>query len=173
MLRVRVLLQQACLYPWARCLISIALLTRAYLGPVVCGECYNLSADGACAWPAANRPRWSKMIVVISWRGNDNGQQRFDLMEMRYINPIIIKDKNRFYVLISLIGKLIWKVLTEVHIHILKWSTQNLETHTHTPTSLPPPHTPQQTHTHPNNSHSPPTHIHTHYSWFCDHLRSQ
>ena len=39
------------------------------------------SVDRACAWPAANRPRWSAMIVTISWRGNNNRQQRFDLME--------------------------------------------------------------------------------------------
>ena len=33
-----------------------------------------------CAWSAANRPRWSEMIVVISWWGNNiNRQQRFDL----------------------------------------------------------------------------------------------
>ena len=31
------------------------------------------------------------MIAVISWEGNDNNkQQRFDLMERFYINPIII-----------------------------------------------------------------------------------
>ena len=31
---------------------QFASLTRAYLVPVACGEYYNLSADGACAWPA-------------------------------------------------------------------------------------------------------------------------
>ena len=30
------------------------------------------------------------MIVMISWRSNNNRQQGFDLMEMHYINPIII-----------------------------------------------------------------------------------
>ena len=50
MLWVRASLWPACLYPWARCLNSIAVLTRAYLGPVICGKCYNLSADGgACS----------------------------------------------------------------------------------------------------------------------------
>ena len=76
----------ACLCPWARCLISI----RLYLGPVACGECYNVSADGACAWPATNHPSCSEVIVLISWRGNNNGQQRFDLMERCYINRIYI-----------------------------------------------------------------------------------
>ena len=68
LLWARAPLRPACLYPWARCLISIASLTRVYLGPVVCGDCCNLSAYGACAWPAANHPTWSEMIVVISWR---------------------------------------------------------------------------------------------------------
>ena len=54
---------------------QFASLTRAYLGPVGCGECYNQSADGACACPVANCPRWSQMVVMISWRGNR--QQRF------------------------------------------------------------------------------------------------
>ena len=52
---------------------QFASLTRAHLGPVGCGEYYNLSADRACTWPVANRPRWSEMIVTISWRGNDKG----------------------------------------------------------------------------------------------------
>ena len=80
MLWVKARLRPACLYPWARRLISIASLTRAYLGLV----------DGACSWPAANRPSWSKMIVVISWRGNNNRQQHFDLMERCYVKPFII-----------------------------------------------------------------------------------
>ena len=30
------------------------------------------------------------MIVAFSWRGNNSRQQRFDLTERDYINPIII-----------------------------------------------------------------------------------
>ena len=30
------------------------------------------------------------MIVAISWQGNNDRQQHFDLMEKRYINPTII-----------------------------------------------------------------------------------
>ena len=63
----------AYLYPWARYLISqCASLIRAYLVPVGCGE-YFASADKACAWLVANRPRWSEMIVTISCRGNNTG----------------------------------------------------------------------------------------------------
>ena len=97
MLWVRALLQPACLYSLARCLITIASLMRAYLGPVICRKCYNLSANGACAWLAANCPRWSEMIVVISWRGNNNRQQRFDLMERCYLNQFIYLFIYLFY----------------------------------------------------------------------------
>ena len=89
MLWVLALLKRACLCPWGRYLISIFFLDQSVSG-TCCGECYNLCADGACAWPAANCARWSEMIVAISWQGNDNRQQRFDLMEMGYKNPIII-----------------------------------------------------------------------------------
>ena len=36
---------------------QFAMLTRVHLGPVVCGEYYNLSADRACTWPVAIHPR--------------------------------------------------------------------------------------------------------------------
>ena len=52
---------------------QFASLTRAHLGPVACGEYYSLSADRACTWPVAIRPRWSKMIVSTSWWGNNIG----------------------------------------------------------------------------------------------------
>ena len=35
---------------------QLASLTRAHLGPVGCGEYYNLNADKACTWPVANHP---------------------------------------------------------------------------------------------------------------------
>ena len=54
-----------------------ALFTRVHLGLVGCGEYYNLSTDRACTWPAVNLPRWSEMIVTISWRDNNIVTQTF------------------------------------------------------------------------------------------------
>ena len=88
MLWVRAPLQPACLCPWARS--QFASLTRAYLVPVDCGEYYNLSADRACTWPVANHCRWSKMIVTISWRGNNIGNSACILRQRRYTNADII-----------------------------------------------------------------------------------
>ena len=43
----------------------------------VVGNVYNLSADKVCTWPVASHPRWSEMIVTISWRGNNIGNSAF------------------------------------------------------------------------------------------------
>ena len=45
--------------------------TKAHLVTVSYGEYYNLSADWACTWQVSNRPRWSEMIAMISWRGDN------------------------------------------------------------------------------------------------------
>ena len=91
--------------------LNLLTLTMAYLRPVSCRKCYNLCDDGICAWPVANCPRWSKIIVAISWQDNkiniknfetksdfigksqyerSTRQQSFDLIEKHYANPIII-----------------------------------------------------------------------------------
>ena len=69
---------------------QFASLTRAYLVPVGCGKYYNLSADRACTWPVANRSRWSEMIVMISWRGNNITQQRFVSLGKGAIQMLIL-----------------------------------------------------------------------------------
>ena len=92
MVWVRAQLQPAFSCPWARYWISISFIDQSVWGPVSCRECYNLSADSACTWPVANRPRWSEMIVTISrWGNNKNRQQHFDHMVRCYINPITIE----------------------------------------------------------------------------------
>ena len=54
------------LWTWANHFTLFASLTRAIFGTLL-GECYNLNADKLCmAWPR-NTPKWSKMIVLISW----------------------------------------------------------------------------------------------------------
>ena len=38
-------------------LSQFALLIRAHIGPVLCGEYYSLSADRVFTWPVAHHPR--------------------------------------------------------------------------------------------------------------------
>ena len=94
--RVWAPLVPTCLCPWARYLVSIALLTWAYQGGIGRGKYYNLSANKVCTWPVAPLGE-AKWLWRFPWYCN-NRQQRFvSSGKRRYANADIIIIYLLFY----------------------------------------------------------------------------
>ena len=80
MLWVRGPLQPSCLYPWARCLVSIALLTWAWYRSweILKSNCWKGVHLVSCTL------RWSETTVTISPIPRNNRQQHFESIGKRH-----------------------------------------------------------------------------------------
>ena len=79
----------ACLCPWARYCVSIALLTWVHQRGICCGKYYNLSADKVCTWPVVPLGE-AKWLWRFSRYRNDRQQRSVSCGKRHYTNADII-----------------------------------------------------------------------------------